>query len=298
MKLREFIPKPLKKWLKKSRNLVIDPYTYYKSEPIVTLAARTLRYRCAGLRIALTENERRLLAFRDKHKGQRAFILGNGPSLNKCNLTLLANEITFGVNSIFLNYERMGFKPTYYFVEDVFVAEDRAEQINAHQGSIKFFGNYLRYCLHENTDTIWLNVCIQYDEYPDFPNFSYNAARLLWVGGTVTYLCLQMAYYMGFTAVYMIGFDHSYQIPTSLIEFGKKGRDFLSTEDDPNHFHPDYFGKGYRWHNPRVDRMETAFQKSRLAFEANGRTIINATIGGKLEVFERVAYEDLFREPK
>ena len=89
--------------------------------------AWTLCYRAAGVGVALTANERRLLSFRNRHRGQRAFILGNGPSLNECDLTRLKNEVTFGVNGIFLNYDRMGFHPTYYVVEDVFVAEDLME---------------------------------------------------------------------------------------------------------------------------------------------------------------------------
>ncbi len=60
------------------------------------------------------------------------------------------------------------------------------------------------------------------------------------------------------------------------------------------HFHPDYFGKGYRWHDPRTDRMERAFIRAREAFEADGRKVYNATVGGKLEVYERVAYASLF----
>jgi hypothetical protein len=75
--------------------------------------------------------------FRDKFAGRRAFIIGNGPSLNKVDLTKLKNEITFGVNSIFYNFDRMGFKPTFYVVEDKLVAEDRADVINKLTGMVK-----------------------------------------------------------------------------------------------------------------------------------------------------------------
>jgi len=273
--------------------LIIDPYTWLKPEPWTTLIGRTLRYRAAGLGLALTENEKRLLKHRDHHHEKRAFILGNGPSLNLCDLSLIKDDITFGVNSIFLNQERMGFFPTYYVVEDTFVAEDRAEQINQYTGPTKFFGNYLRYCLDDTDNTIWLNIGFRYSESPGFPYFSRNAARILWVGGTVTYICLQLAYYMGFTEVYLIGFDHNYQIPADAIMTGRKN-EILSQSDDPNHFHPGYFGKGYRWHDPRVDRMEKAYQRAKENFETDGRFIYNATVDGKLEIFPRVNYTDLF----
>ena len=64
--------------------------------------------------------------------------------------------------------------------------------------------------------------------------------------------------------------------------------------DDPNHFNKEYFGKGKRWHDPMLDRMELAYNKAKTSFEDDGRSIINATVGGKLEIFDRVKYESLF----
>ena len=92
----------------------------------------------------------------------------------------------------------MGFLPTHHIVEDVFVAEDRADEINSLTGPTKWFGNYLRYCLNERSDVCWMNVACDYREYPDFPHFSQNAARLVWVGGTVSYIAMQLAYFYGF----------------------------------------------------------------------------------------------------
>jgi hypothetical protein len=253
---------------------------------------RTLRYQAAGKGIGLTRNDRRLLHHKNLHRGQRCFIMGNGPSLNRCDLTLLKSEVTFGVNSIFLNEPTMGFRPTYYVVEDLFVAEDRAPQIKAFDGPTKFFGNYLDYCLGGCPDSIWLNVCIDYSEYPGFPHFSDNAARMLWCGGTVTFICLQLAFYMGFQEVILLGFDHNYVIPSDAVISNRN--DILSVSEDPNHFHPDYFGKGYRWHDPNVSRMERSFIRAREHYEASGRLIRNATVGGHLEVFPRVRYEELF----
>jgi len=256
-----------------------------------TLFCRTVRYRAARANIFLTENEKLIAFYKDYHKGERAFILGNGPSLNLCDLELLQGEIVFGVNSIFLNYENMGFHPTYYVVEDVFVAEDRAKEINSYHGPVKFFGNYLKYCLADSGRTLWLNVRFRYDDYPGFPHFSRDARRNVWTGGTVSYICMQLAYYMGFSEVHLVGFDHSYTIPGNA---KVSGTEILSTSDDPNHFHPDYFGKGYRWHDPMVDRMEVAYRRAKEEFELAGRRIYNATEGGRLEIFERVSYQSLF----
>lgn len=284
----------IKTKLLKPLELIRDTYTVPHNCPQPSLLQKiiwTNRYKKAEKGIASTENEEKFLSLKGKHQGERCFIIGNGPSLNEIDLTLLKDEVTFGVNAIYTNYEKMGFYPTYYVVEDVFVAEDRADEINAYKESIKFFGNYFRYCLNDDEKTIWMNVIFKYDDYPDFPHFSTNAVRKLWTGGTVSYLSMQLAYYMGFNEVYLIGFDHSYTIPKSVKQ---EGLDLLSTEDDVNHFNKDYFGKGKRWHDPKVDRMEDAYKKAKKYFQRGGREIYNATEGGKLEVFKRVQYSGLF----
>lgn len=280
-------------WRQQLHNILVDSYTQNPKAPLGLWrgSVRTLRYRLAGLGLGVTANERRLLGLKDLHRGKRAFILGNGPSLNLCDLRLLKNEITFGVNGIFLNREKMGFDPTYYVVEDEFIAEDRAADINQIKGPLKFFGNYLDYCIADQPDVIWLNLRMDYGPYPGFPHFSRNVARTVWVGGTVTYVCLQLAHYMGFSNVYLIGFDHSYKIPA---DAKITGETITSQSNDPNHFSETYFGKGYRWHDPMVERMEQAFCRARDIYSAAGRHIFNATVGGKLEVFERVSYNSLF----
>ena len=237
------------------------------------------------------KNERRLASFHNRHKGERCFLLANGPSLVKSDLAKLEGEITFGVNGLFLLQEQYPFLPTYYVVEDTLVAEDRKQEIAALKGPTKFFGNYLDYCLDDAEDIIWTNVMFRYDEYPDFPNFSTHAGRCMWTGGTVMYLCLQLAYYMGFTDVYLIGFDHSYAKPADVKTEGLR---WTLQSDDPNHFDPSYFGKGYRWHDPNVERMEQCYRKAAEYFAKDGRRIFNATEGGKLEVFPRVSFESLF----
>ena len=64
-------------------------------------------------------SSQKLRSFKNKHLGERCFIIGNGPSLNKIDLNKFSNDVTFGSNAIFLKTEEMGFKPTYYMVEDL-----------------------------------------------------------------------------------------------------------------------------------------------------------------------------------
>jgi len=276
-------------------NLFLDSHIQATGTPHIPFIKKlklSFIYRLAGwFNLFLRNNERNIYALKNKHLGQKCFIIGNGPSLNKIDLTKLQNEITFGVNAIYTNYDKMKFFPTYYVVEDIFVAEDRKDEINDFKGSQKFFGNYFKYCISDDKDVNWLNVRFRYDDYKGFPHFSKNVLRQVWTGGTVSYINLQLAYYMGFKEVYLVGFDHSYDIPKDV---KVSGTEILSLGDDVNHFNKDYFGKGKRWHDPRVDRMELSYLKAKEFYEMDNRIIFNSTKGGNLEVFKRVDYDDLF----
>lgn len=235
-----------------------------------------------------------LRALKGAGKGKRCVIMGGGPSLKLIEPELLRDEITFGVNGIYLIEDWLGFLPTYYVVEDALVVDDRAEEIANLEGPTKIYGSVYRNTIRKQGDVILPNVLYDYSSYPDFPYFSRDAARCMWVGGTVSYLCLQLAYYMEFDPVVLVGFDHSYSVPDDVDKTDQNANVWKSRSDDPNHFHPDYFGTGKRWHAPRTDRMQLCYEKAEVEFREAGRRVINATEGGKLEVFERVPFDMIF----
>ncbi len=237
----------------------------------------------------------RLNFLRDKYKNtKRCFIIGNGPSLNQTDLSQLEGEVTFCVNGFFLKMPELSWTPTFYVVEDHLVAEDRADAINSLRGPTKLFPAYLAYCLNEGPDTVFFNHRSRVS-FPDGFDFSTDASRITYTGCTVTFTCMQLAHFMGFREIYLIGVDASYDIPDDAKHADNYGTGILDMEsDDPNHFHPDYFGKGYRWHDPQVHKMLDAYAEARRVTDALGRPIYNATAGGKLEVFERRAYSEIF----
>jgi len=248
------------------------------------------KHRLASNGWVITANERRLLALRDCYRGQRCFIIGGGPSLKKMNLQLLRSEVTFVVNGFYHLLGELGFRPTFYVVEDRLVAEDNAREINALKGMTKIFPEDLRYKLRASDETIFVQLNRYYVNPdrpgPDFPRFAAPGCLEFYWGGTVSYLNLQLAYYMGFTEVYVIGMDMDYTVPS-----GVTSNVIMSQAKDVNHAHPDWFGPGKRWHRPRVDQIVQAFQRAREVFESDGRRLFNATAGGKLEVLERVSFE-------
>jgi glycosyltransferase involved in cell wall biosynthesis/nucleoside-diphosphate-sugar epimerase/uncharacterized Rossmann fold enzyme len=240
----------------------------------------------------LRTDRERLTALRNKHAGRRCFIIGNGPSLNQTDLRLLKDEVTIACNGIFLLYEEMGFKPTYFTVEDSLVAEDRAATVNGMEGTTKIFPADLRYCLLPNKDTAYINFVRP--GYKGFPKFSDDLEKQVFWGGTVTYLNLQLAYFLGCSEIYLVGVDHNYRDKNQ--EDEQQHLTIMARTPDPNHFHPDYFGAGFRYHVPNTERMEVGYRKAKEFLNAKGVEVLNATKGGRLEVFPRVEYETLFSD--
>jgi hypothetical protein len=224
-------------------------------------------------------SRRRLAALRDRHRGQRCFILGNGPSLADMDLSPLRSEVTFAMNRGYLLFPRLGFESTYFTCVNRLVLEQFGGDIDG-LGMPRFVSWPGRRFVRDATFVrcFWREPV----------GFSMDPRRGLWLGATVTYFTLQLAYFMGFETVVLIGVDH---------HFTTRGRpNEVVTLDgaDPNHFAGEYFGRGLRWQLPDLEASERAYRLARQRFEADGRRVIDATVGGRLTVFEKAAYDSLF----
>lgn len=237
----------------------------------------------------------KLKALHNRFEGKRCFILGNGPSLNKCDLGKLKDEYSFGVNGIFYKTLECGYRPTFYVVEDSHVMKDNVDQINDYDAPFKLFPIDYKHHIKNRKNVIFfrMNTGFYQETSPNYciPRFSADCSKRIYCGQSVTMINLQLAHYFGFEEVYLIGMDFDYKIPDTAQVIGN---DIVSHGDDPNHFHPDYFGAGKTWHDPHLDRVLDSYKMMKVIYEATGRRIINATVGGKLEVFDRASYDSLF----
>jgi hypothetical protein len=231
------------------------------------------------------ESIRRLAAMKDIHKGKRAFIIGNGPSLKQTDLSKLKNEITFGMNRIYLAFPEWGFTTTYLCVTNDLVVEQFVEDISA-----LTIPKFIAWRSHKHFDQD-----IPLKDIPTFPYTSYTGPRFatdargrIWEGATVTNLALQLAYFMGIEKAILIGVDHNF---TSK---GEANKTVVSEGHDPNHFMPNYFGKGVKWQLPDLDTSEIGYVFAREAYRKAGREVVDATVGGKLTIFPKVDYDTLF----
>ena len=233
-----------------------------------------------GLNPVYRKSVRRLQALKNKHLGKRCFIIGNGPSLNEMDLSLLRDEITFGLNRIYLLFDKIGFNSTYFVSVNKYVIEQSVAEIER-LSCMRFISWDARNNIQFTPDTVILRS-------RSGLGFSLDVSTQgIWEGATVTYVAMQLAYYMGFSEVILIGVDHDFETE------GEPHKLVVSQGDDPNHFDPHYFGKGFKWQLPDLKMSERAYELARSAFENDGRRIVDATVGGKLQVFPKVEYKEI-----
>jgi len=226
---------------------------------------------------------KKLTQLENIHTGQRCFIIGNGPSLRQTDMSRLKGEVTFGLNRIYLMFPELGFSTSYLVLVNDLVIEQCAREIE--QLIVpKFITWRARAWLHPDPNLTYLDTDFTGEE-----GFSTCLTRRIYEGFTVTNVALQLAFYMGFSEVILIGVDHNY------ITQGTANQAIVSEGDDPNHFAANYFGKGFKWQLPDLAGSERGFIRAREAYAKAGRRIVDATIGGKLTIFPKVDYPSLFQ---
>ncbi len=238
--------------------------------------------------------------------------MGNGPSLNATNLALLENEIVFACNAAFLLFDRISWRPTYYACVDSRVLPDRAAEIDAmlnrHPAIQGFFPSVIReHGAHGHRTPTRALVPPGHNRHyfhevtsstVDLPwsMFSADVNDVVVQPCTVAITMMQIAAYMGFSEIVLIGCDTNYVVSDTVARSGG-GLELTSTKDDDvNHFDPRYFGKNRKWHDPKPERMIMHYEQARAALDQLGVSVYNATVGGKLEVFPRRPLDKFFGE--
>lgn len=223
----------------------------------------------------------RLVSFRNYHRDQAVVIVANGPSLNRTDFKLIRCYPTIGLNKIFLGFIDFGFYPRYYVAVNDLVIEQSESEIKE-LNCVKFISKRNSLILPENALTYHI------DTYLPPAKFCTDIQDGVNEGGTVTYVALQIAYYLGFKTIIIIGMDHNFAFD------GKPNETNTIKDADPNHFNSAYFGYGQKWDNPDLEKSENSYALARQVYETDGRRILDATIGGKCTVFEKVDYYEYF----
>jgi hypothetical protein len=212
----------------------------------------------------------RLKRLQNKHDGETCVVIGNGASLKDIDLARLSEKYaTFGSNRIYL----FPFVPMYYAIaDDVMLMSCIQDIVKPGFCPAEMFINS-NYPIPMATP---VNYAVRYD-------FSFDIERDIVIGGTVTYVLLQIAYYMGFKKALLVGVDHYY--PSA--DKGKPGTKFIQSGQDVDHFHPDYFKDGMIYNRPELAATEKMYTLAKNVFESNGRKIINLTTKTNLLVYDK-----------
>lgn len=226
--------------------------------------------------------------FRGIHEGGRCFIIGNGPSLSSDDLDKIKGEFSFAANKIFNIYPKTMWRPTYYVCMDsMSIVEEIGDEIDKVSADYLFINWQQRMNVKKNDKVVFCNANPRYvvNLWDDKKvTFSDDCSECIDNARTVTYTSIQLAAYMGFKTIYLLGVDASYPYYRD-----GKGRKH-STEATRSHFE----NGGYK----RIDYLvketnDTGYRLARDYCERNGIRIYNATRGGKLEIFERIDFDKI-----
>lgn len=236
----------------------------------------------------LNENDKKLLRFKDCHKGERCFLIANGPSLTIEDLNLIKNEWTFGCNKIFYLFDKTEWRPSYYCILDEDYIARYQDEIFPHLDFPIFTNNVIaRRISKKNKDgkNIIYSKQIIYTEFQawtDLMRYTYATKQ-----GTIMSFVMAVALYMGFSEIYILGMDNSSTTA---------GNHFSGYKEDPSlRENLERRIKENGW-NANHWRNQTEFEMNKFKEYAqqNNIKIFNATRGGKLEVFARVNLDDCF----
>lgn len=227
-----------------------------------------------------------------KYDGDRCFIICTGPSLTIEDLELLKNEHTFSMNSIISVFDKSDFRPEFYMLQDgyaehrlrkklmaltkndlknVFLGEGNVwlDKSSISSKAIKRYVNLnpIKY----NFDWAYHFFDMYYGTEPAQVEFSEDCAKSIKDGFTVTYSAIQLAIYMGFKKIYLLGCD-------------------TSTD---GHFDEK---KGHYTDAKAVWYYVMAYEVAKEYANRKGVKIFNATRGGMLETFPRVNLNEVLRD--
>lgn len=218
--------------------------------------------------------------YKNKYIGKKCFIIGNGPSLKISDLERLNNEITFACNRIYVLFDKTNWRPTFYLCQDPTLVRSCRDEIKRIDKSIIKFIKPTGQRKYDIDGAIYFDNDYEYSFKRITPPFSDNIENTVYDGLSITYTALQIAAYMGFSRIYLLGVDCNYSKDNKFID--------KNSYPDARMYDPKKVGM--------PPDMEYTFRAYEVANEyANNHCfkIYNATRGGMLEVFQRIELDEV-----
>lgn len=241
---------------------------------------RPLRYWYDKFSYKRSSQSEEIARLRDQVKGKPLLIVGNGPSLNNTPLDHFDGVFSIGMNKIDMLFNKTTWRPDIVLATNNLVVKQHWRSMikNGIPSYLSWKSRFFIPYKERKNFHFFLN------NTSDF--FQEDVSKSLGVAGTVTYTALQFAYYLGANPVIIVGVDHNFTYDGKPNDIKKR------IGQDQNHFDPNYFASGQYWGVPNLDLSEVGFKNAKKAFENDGRKIFDATIGGKLQIFEKMSIDE------
>lgn len=169
------------------------------------------------IKFSKSEDSKKIKEFKNKHKNERCFIIGNGPSLKVEDLELLKDEVTFGCNRIYEIFNKTQWRPTYYMCMDAMVYSTGVKQnIDKMTNTKKFMRNTLKkhgVKIDKNTYffIMYYRVITRLEKFKK-KNISNDVSKYFSMNFSITQTMIEFALYMGFKEIYLLGIDHNFPV--------------------------------------------------------------------------------------
>lgn len=224
---------------------------------------------------------------KNSHKGETGIVVGNGPSLAETPRSFLESYPRICCNHYHCRcmldmdeYPDLP-APTYWSqlgANQVQTQEQREHYYSAIEAAEAAFVNRLvaDKFPQDNVHGIFSRQDVEPGSFAK-RQFSFEPLEYVGIGYTQTYISLQLAYYLGFTTVLIVGLDSSYRADPDKRHY---------YEDRPHNSDEPYGG-----HERFEKGSNFVFALSRQAYERDNRRIINLSPATFETVFEKGSVE-------
>jgi glycosyltransferase involved in cell wall biosynthesis len=241
----------------------------------------------------------RIAKLKDAFIREKCFLIGNGPSLRFEDLEMLH---TLRIKSIACNFINKAFdktiwRPDFFCVIEISAILTNLDFIKTFPLEAKFIRDLSDTEYGEVTDADQHeDICLY--KYGGCPwIFSDDPSKIVYDAHTVMFPMLQFALYMGFSDVYLLGVDNTMPPSVHTSTFIQSASHFY--KEEPKELErrkkimkPHTYSDDWDTYQFNINK---GYALARAYAENKGVKIMNATRGGKLEVFERVDIDELFK---
>ena len=223
------------------------------------------------------DNKRKIQSLKNKYAKETCFIIGSSPSLNLLDLTKLNNKYTFTLNRGYLLKEKGLLHSTFHAISDINILNDK----NSKKELLKNYSDKL-FCYagiknNITIDTIYFDY-IQSELKKDIC-FQDDLTKPLIAYQSVVHFIIQIAYYLGFNKIYLLGIDLDFKENKGHIyneTQGEKERENISIINAP--------------------KMLKGLELCTKWLNKNNVEIFNASPCGIVDCMPKINYKEIFNE--